>query len=101
METTFDTLAYARKLEQAGFTREQAEVQAEAFGNFSSQQDEKSKRELATRGDLRETELRLQKEIEQVRGEIRNAELRLLKWQWGIAIALAVIMAKGFGWLGF
>jgi len=44
VETTFDTLAYARKLEQAGFTREQAEVQAEAFRNFSSQQDEKSKR---------------------------------------------------------
>lgn len=24
-----------------------------------------------------------------------------LKWQLGIGLALAVIMAKGFGWLGF
>ena len=28
-------------------------------------------------------------------------ELRLLKWQIGGRVALAAIMAKGFGWLGF
>lgn len=44
--------------------------------------------------DLRETGLNLKKEI-------RELELRLLKWQFGIAFALAAIMAKGFGWLGF
>jgi hypothetical protein len=35
--------------------------------------------DLVTQGHLRETELRLQKEIEQVRGEIRETELRLQK----------------------
>ncbi len=40
-------------------------------------------------------------EIERVKAEIRATELRLLKWQFGIALALAAIMAKGFGWLGF
>ena len=29
--TTFDALAYAKKLESAGFTREQAEIQAAAM----------------------------------------------------------------------
>jgi hypothetical protein len=35
--------------------------------------------DLVTQGHLRETELRLQKEIEQVRGEVRETELRLKK----------------------
>jgi hypothetical protein len=37
------------------------------------------KRELATKGDLRETELKLTKEIELVRGEIKGVELKLTK----------------------
>ena len=56
--------------------------------------------------------MRLQKEIEVVRKEIREvdlrlqaqikeSEMRLLKWQIGGWVALAAIMAKGFGWLGF
>jgi len=56
--------------------------------------DENQKNAVATKGDLRETELRLQKEI-------KDMELRLLKWQIGGWVALAAIMAKGFGWLGF
>lgn len=56
--------------------------------------DENQKNAVATKGDLRETELRLQKEI-------KDIELRLLKWQIGGWLALAAIMAKGFGWLGF
>ena len=35
--------------------------------------------DLATQGHLRESELRLQKEIEQVRAELRESELRLEK----------------------
>ena len=63
--------------------------------------DENQKNAVATKGDLRETELRLQKEIESLRVEIKASELRLLKWQIGGWVALAAIMAKGFGWLGF
>ena len=37
------------------------------------------KRELATKEDLREVELKLTKEIEQVRGEIKEVELKLTK----------------------
>lgn len=107
--TTFDSLGYFEKLKAAGVPDEQARVQAEAMRQQTEAQrialqtaldkyDEAGRKELATKGDLRETELRLQ-------AEIRATELRLLKWQIGIMLtgfgALAVIMAKGFGWLGF
>lgn len=81
--TTFDTLSYFEKLKKAGFTEEQAKVQVEAMQGVVKSYDEASRRELATKLDLKEV------------------ELRLLKWQIGLAVALAVIMAKGFGWLGF
>lgn len=52
----FDTLAYARRLRQAGFSEEQAEVQAEALAavvndTLATKQD---LRDLATKQDLRE-----------------------------------------------
>jgi acid phosphatase family membrane protein YuiD len=48
----FDSLAYAKRLEDAGFTRQQAEAQANMMTEIV---DEK----LATKQDLRELELRL------------------------------------------
>lgn len=98
---TFDSLAYFEKLKAAGIPEQQATVQASALRDFSTFLDEENRRELATKGDLRETELRLQKGIEQVRSKIKSTELRLLKWQSGIALALAAIMPQGYGWLRF
>ena len=67
--------------------------------------DENQKNAVATKGDLRETELRLQKEIRElelkVQAEIQRNKYDLLKWQIGIGFTLVAIMAKGFGWLGF
>ncbi len=51
--------------------------------------------------EVRETEARLRTEIEKVRGEVEKVKYDLLKWQIGGWLALAAIMAKGFGWLGF
>ena len=51
--------------------------------------------------EVRETEARLKTDIEKVRGEVEKVKYDLLKWQIGGWIALAAIMAKGFGWLGF
>jgi hypothetical protein len=100
----FDT---GKKLEKA-VGEEAAHIIVEALEKLSEEQ----KKDAATKGDLRETELRLQREIETVRKEMREVELRLqkavdathyglLRWQLGVGLALAVIMAKGFGWLGF
>ena len=81
--TTFDSLGYFEKLKAAGFTEAQARVQVEAMQGVIRKYDEDSRKELTTKLDLKEV------------------ELRLLKWQLGIGLALAAIMAKGFGWLGF
>lgn len=128
----FDT---GKKLEKA-FTQEQFDALVEVL--------ERRGDKAATREDLRETELRMQTEIEKIRSEtekirleiketeaqlrteiekvraetekvrleVRETEARLrteiekvkydlLKWQIGGWLALAAIMAKGFGWLGF
>ena len=103
----FDT---GKKLEKA-FTQEQFDALVEVL--------ERREDRAATKEDLRETELRMQVEIEKVRAETEKirSELKtdiekvraetekvkydLLKWQIGGWIALATIMAKGFGWLGF
>ena len=103
----FDT---GKKLEKA-FTAEQFDALVEVL--------EKREDKAATKEDLRETELRLQVELEKVRGETEKvrgegkksrAQLQaaeekvkydLLRWQFAIAFALAAIMAKGFGWIGF
>lgn len=87
MSASFDALDYARKLEKAGIERNLAEIQAEALRSAFDLHNDANRRELATKADLRETELRL--------------KYSLLKWQFGLAFALAAIMAKGFGWLGF
>ncbi len=52
----FDTLAYAKKLKSAGFTEEQAEVQAEALAGLVNEQ-------LATKRDLNELEMRLKHDL--------------------------------------
>jgi hypothetical protein len=52
MAVAFDTLAYARRLKHAGFSEEQAEVQAEALAAVVSET-------IATKQDLRELEYRL------------------------------------------
>ena len=91
---TFDPLAYAKKLENAGFTREQADAQSEALSAAFTAWETARLKELATKADL-------QLETEKLRTEMKAMEIRLLKWQWGIALAMTAIMAKGFGWLGF
>ncbi len=91
---TFDTLGYFEKLKAAGVPDAQAKVQVEAMQDVVRQYDENSRKELATKGDLRETELRLQTQMEKNKYD-------LLRWQIGLAVAIMAIMAKGFGWLGF
>ena len=112
---TFDSLGYFEKLKDAGVPEPQARVQADTLRQQTEAQrvalqsaldryDEASRRELATRGDVQDVRGEIQEvrlEIEKVKASIKDTELRLLKWQFGIGLALAAIMAKGFGWLGF
>lgn len=108
----------SKALEKA-IGEEAAAVVAKVF----ERQNEITNAETTSKMDLRDTELRLQLEIERVRGEVKETEARLrieiekvrsnlLRWQIGIGSALGVfmlagfgtlgaVMAKGFGWLGF
>ena len=52
----YDTLAYVKKLKNAGFTDEQAEVQAEEIARILNEN-------IATKKDLKELEFRLKYHI--------------------------------------
>ncbi|MEE8555809.1 MAG: hypothetical protein V3T00_08100, partial [bacterium] len=68
--TTFDTLTYAKKLQEAGFTEQQAEAQAEALRAVVEEN-------LATKLDLKEMEGRLIHEIELVRRDMKEMDSSL------------------------
>lgn len=69
---TFDTLSYAKKLKSAGFTDQQAEVQAEAMKELMVS-------ELATKADLQ--------------AEISKAKTEIIKWVAGMLVLQAGIVA--------
>ena len=57
--TIFDTLAYAKKLKAAGFTDDQAEIQAQTLVEIIEER-------LATKQDLKELELRLKQDLKEL-----------------------------------
>ena len=59
----FDTLAYAKKLKEAGFTEAQAEVQAEALANIIDQRLATKQDILALKRDLKEFQMRLKHDL--------------------------------------
>jgi phage shock protein A len=68
--TAFDTLAYAKKLQEGGFTVQQAEAQTEAL-RLALEQD------LATKQDVESLRLELKQDIALLRHELREMEARL------------------------
>lgn len=78
----FDTLAYAKKLKAAGFTEEQAEVQAEALAEMFDEQ-------LATKHDIKE----LARDIKELELRLRHdLTLRIgIMLTAGIAIVAALV----------
>ena len=66
----FDTLAYAKEMEAAGFTREQADAFATAQGKILK--DAFAATELATRSDVRDVRDELKGDIQDVRTEIQD-----------------------------
>ncbi len=94
-----DTLKYAKRLQQAGFTDLQAEAQAQALW-------EAIESTVATKQDLRELEARLDGRFKDVEGRFKDVEGRfkdvegrfkdvdgrfhLLYWMVGFNLALTV-----------
>jgi len=70
MAIAIDTLAYARRLREAGFSAQQAEGQAEALAAAMTDT-------LATKQDLSEFGTRMEAGFAAVRHEIRELETRM------------------------
>jgi len=105
----FSAIDYIQDLRQADFTERQAEAvvkiierqsqviqeQNNEIDKQKNQIDSLKSKELATKGDIRESELRLQKEIENVRYDA----LKFIVWTGvGVVAILSGMMARGFHW---
>jgi hypothetical protein len=77
--TTFDTLMYAKKLKEAGFTEQQAEIQAEAIREIIENN-------LATKQDI----LDFKKDFQQMEGKLQQMEERLM---YKLTIRLGLMLA--------
>ena len=79
MAAVFDTLAYARRLKQGGFTEEQAEAQAEALATVVSDTmvTKQDLRDLATKEDLRDLRQELHELRLSTKHDLREVEYRL------------------------
>jgi uncharacterized membrane protein YheB (UPF0754 family) len=76
----FDTLAYAKKLKEAGVPEKQAEIHAEAIAEIVEDR-------LTTKRDLKELEIAVQRDIKEL-------ELRLIiKLGAMIAASIAIVAA--------
>ena len=69
---TFDTHAFVKELTKAGMPEEQAEVLARSQATLI---DEK----LATKQDLKELELRLTRDIQELKRDMKELETRLVR----------------------
>ncbi len=108
------TVEFIKNLKIANFTEPQIEILAKRDEEYNQQLEQISEitnqtksfvnsKELATKGDIRESELRLQKEIEILRStltkDIKNLEIKLLSIYGGGFLILVGILARGFHWL--
>nr|VFJ77385.1 MAG: hypothetical protein BECKFW1821C_GA0114237_11224 [Candidatus Kentron sp. FW] len=83
----FDTLKFTKRLVQAGASQEPAEATAEAFKEASGEA------ELATKGDLRETEHRIRSDMKSEFARV-DGELKLIEWM--LTLLLAGVMSLVF-----
>ena len=103
----FDTLTYAKKLQEAGFTSQQAEAQANALRgiveeNLASKRDieelrKSSKQDIeglrtSTKHDLKELEARLEYKIELVRRDIKEMESHIVIRLGALVVATATVL---------
>lgn len=94
--TTFDSLGYFEKLKSAGFTEEQAKVQATAFREFTLIQEENARKELATKMDVLQAEMRIKTELTE---RIENSKHEVLKWMITTVIAQTALIVAAMSFL--
>ena len=88
---TFDTLAVATELKDAGFPPEQAGALARAWSHVASG-------DISTKSDLIGTESRLEKKIDAVRSDLEkkidavHSDNVLLKWMIRFSLGLSLLI---------
>lgn len=96
---TFDTLAYARKLKEAGVEDKQAEAQASALSDVLKS----GSNDLATQRDIESLRADLKRDIEVIRAEVKRdiaevnqriAETKadLIRWVVGVGILQTTLL---------
>ncbi|WP_424947749.1 hypothetical protein [Candidatus Spongiihabitans sp.] len=99
----FDTLAYASKLKEAGFTERQAKAQAEALvavvnENLATKEDiELIRRDMKLiRREMKELSTSLQRDMKEMELKFEG-QFSLIKWMLGVTIATTLsIFLKTF-----
>ena len=81
----FDSLLIANRFRDAGFTRKQSEVFAETLHEILED-------DVATKGDIKNSEIALRKEIAESKVEIIKWVVGLLLAQTGVIVALVKII---------
>ena len=87
MTLAFDTLAYAEKLQAAGFTEEQARAQVEALAAIVADN-------LATKRDLKELETNLTRDIKEGDAALRR-EIEAMGYKLTIRMGGMLVVAVG------
>ena len=91
MAILFDTLEYARRLRQAGFSEQQAEGQAQALAAVMTDS-------IATKQDLRELELRIDARFDQQEAVFEaRLDARLSDLERRLTLRMGGIMVAGIG----
>ncbi len=89
---TFDTHKFIKTLEASGIPEKQAE--ALAMAQQESLQAAFDYRDLATKGDVKESELRLDARLAEAKAEIIKWVVGLIFMQTGVIVALMLRLAK-------
>lgn len=89
----FDTMAYARRLQDAGFSEPQAEALARAQADALEKMLATS--QIATRADT----LLLQKDLAALGKEMAEMETRLIKWMVTPSVGPGAFLVAVMAWL--
>lgn len=91
---TFDTLAYSKKLREAGFTEQQAEAQADALSGAlkASASDLAAGRDIeALRADLKQDIAKVDARLNVIE-ERTEGRFKLLQWMLGFNLAISIAL---------
>ena len=90
----FDTLKFAKRLKEAGFTEQQAEALAQAEAEWI-EQNLATKRDIADlKRDIKELEVKMEQKIEQIRSDLAR-DLKDLEYRMTIKLGTMMVVAVG------